>query len=59
MPAYVDPDVCTGCETCVEECPSEAISMVDDVAKVDEELCVECGLCVDACPSGAISIKEE
>jgi len=59
MPAYVDPDICTGCETCVEECPVEAISIVDDVAKVDEELCTECGLCVDVCPSGAISIKEE
>lgn len=59
MPAYVDPDICTGCETCVEECPVEAISIVDDVAKVDEELCTECGLCVDVCPSEAISIKEE
>ena len=54
MPAHVDPDICTGCETCVEECPVEAISMDGDVAKVDEE----CGLCVEACPSEAISIKE-
>ena len=59
MPAHVNPDICTGCETCVEECPVEAISMDGDVAKVDEELCTECGLCVDACPSEAISIKEQ
>ncbi|HIH69244.1 4Fe-4S binding protein [Methermicoccus shengliensis] len=59
MPAYVDPETCTGCETCVDECPVEAISMDGEVAKVDPELCTECGLCVDACPAGAISLKEE
>ena len=58
MPAKVDPDTCTGCESCVESCPVEAIEMKDDVAVVDEETCTECGACVDACPVEAITLEE-
>ena len=57
MPAKVDEEKCSGCETCVSECPSEAISMDDDKAKVDPEECIDCGVCVDACPDEAISME--
>jgi ferredoxin len=57
MPAVVDQDTCTGCEACVGECPSEAISMEDGVAVVDEAACVDCAVCVDACPVEAISME--
>jgi len=57
MPAKVDEEKCTGCETCVEECPVEAIKMVDGIAKVDSELCTDCGTCVDACPVEAITLE--
>ena len=57
MPAKVDEEKCTGCESCVAECPSEAIKMADDVAVVDEEACIDCGVCVDACPEEAISME--
>jgi len=57
MPAKIDKEKCTGCETCVEECPVEAIKMVDGIAKVDSELCTDCGTCVDACPVEAISME--
>lgn len=56
MPAKVDVEKCTGCEACVEECPSEAIKMVDDKAAVDDA-CVDCGVCVEACPVEAISME--
>ncbi len=56
MPAKVEAEKCTGCETCVPECPSEAITMADEKAVVDEEGCVDCGVCVDACPTEAISM---
>jgi ferredoxin len=56
MPAKVDAEKCTGCESCLEECPSEAISMVDDKARVDVDTCVDCAACVDVCPVEAISM---
>ncbi len=37
MPAQVSEQQCTGCESCVAECPSEAIGMVGDKAVVDVE----------------------
>jgi Fe-S-cluster-containing hydrogenase component 2 len=57
MPAKVDKEKCNGCETCVEECPSEAISMVDDKAVIDLETCVDCSVCVDVCPAEAITME--
>ena len=45
---------CTGCETCVDICPVEAIAMVDGIADIDEDECIECGTCVDECPVAAI-----
>ncbi|OHB61642.1 MAG: 4Fe-4S ferredoxin [Planctomycetes bacterium RBG_13_46_10] len=57
MPAKVNPAKCTGCETCVEECPSEAISMVKDKAHVNANNCIDCGVCVEACPEEAISME--
>ena len=46
---------CTGCESCVESCPVEAISMVDGVAVIDQEKCTECGTCIGECPVEAIT----
>lgn len=57
MAAKVDKDECTGCGTCVEECPTEAISLNDDdIAVVNADDCTECGLCVDSCPTNAIKL---
>ena len=57
MPAKVDKGKCTGCESCVEECPSEAISMADGKAVIDNDACVDCGACVDACDAEAITME--
>jgi len=57
MPAVIESEKCTGCESCVPECPSEAITMVDGKAVISVELCVDCGVCVDACPVEAISME--
>ncbi len=56
MPAVVDSSKCTGCESCVGECPSDAISMNDGKAVVSEDACIDCGACIDACPVEAISL---
>jgi len=57
MPTIVNEEKCNGCESCVEECPSEAIKMTNDKAEINVDTCVDCGTCVDACPVEAISIE--
>ncbi len=49
----VDPEMCTGCEICVDRCQFGAISIVDNTSHVDQKRCVGCGLCVTSCSSGA------
>ena len=57
MPAKVEQDTCTGCGSCVDACPSEAIEMADGKAAVVSDKCVDCGVCVDECPVEAISME--
>lgn len=57
MAAKVDKEKCTGCQECVSECPSEAITMVDDKAEISADECVDCGVCVDVCSVEAISME--
>lgn len=56
MPAKVDNETCTGCEACVDCCPTEAISMANGKAQVDADTCVDCGVCLDECPVEAINM---
>jgi heterodisulfide reductase subunit A-like polyferredoxin len=56
--AVVDADACTGCETCVERCQMEAISInEDDVAEINLDRCIGCGLCVPTCPTAALRLE--
>ena len=57
MAAVVDKDACVGCGACKDECPVEAIEMVDDVAVVNADDCTSCGACVEVCPVEAITIE--
>ena len=57
MATIVDSEKCTGCESCVEACPLEAIELKDDIAVIDDETCGDCGACVDECPEEAINIE--
>lgn len=54
--SIIDPDICTGCENCVERCPVKAIS-VEDIANVNKDICLGCGLCASACPEEAIKLE--
>ncbi|MBT3317676.1 4Fe-4S binding protein [bacterium] len=58
MPALVNPEECTGCEACVEECPTECITMSGDVALVDPEECTDCEACVEVCPTECITMVD-
>ena len=50
---------CIACQKCVRECPSEAITMVDNLPVVDHEKCVKCGHCADICPRHVINWFED
>ncbi len=64
QPAVVVPPACTGCVLCANECPYDAIRMVnrtDDsgyhrLAVINPAQCTACGICVGACPANAITI---
>ncbi len=53
--AFIDPNECSGCKTCIPLCPFKAISRDEQrkIAVINEALCKGCGTCVGACPSGA------
>ena len=57
MPAKVDNEKCTGCESCVDVCPSEAIKMADEKATIEAGDCVDCAVCVEECPVEAIEME--
>jgi pyruvate formate lyase activating enzyme len=40
---------CTGCGSCVNACPSHAVTIKDNAAYTKESLCVQCGNCEDYC----------
>lgn len=55
MAVIIDKNGCVGCGACIETCPVEALSMVNDKAQCDGNTCVDCGACISACPVGAIT----
>jgi len=57
MPAVVDPEVCIGCEACIDVCPVGAIEMDGDKAVIDPDKCTEAGTCIETCPVEAISLE--
>ena len=56
MTTMVDSGKCSGCESCLEACPLEAIAIQDEIAVVDEDTCGDCGACLEVCPEEAITV---
>jgi electron transfer flavoprotein alpha subunit len=54
----VNPDQCTGCETCVTACPFAAIEMREGKAFITEA-CTVCGSCIEVCEFKAIERELE
>jgi len=52
-----DPDLCAACETCIDRCPVEALTMGDDdLPQVDLNRCFGCAVCATGCPNEAIKM---
>ena len=58
MPAKVEKEKCSACKSCVDACPSSAITVPEEFAVIAESDCIDCGACVDACPSAALSMAD-
>ena len=57
--SVIDQQACSGCETCVDWCPTDAIAMNDEgKAQREENACLGCGVCSRFCPEEAISLQE-
>ena len=55
----IDQDLCIGCGTCVERCPTDAIKLNDEgKAERNPDICIGCGVCAHFCPENAISLLE-
>ncbi len=50
---------CTGCTTCIYECPVQAIKMAPGGARIDPQKCIGCGKCYDNCASEAIAVMTD
>ena len=57
--AAVDADECIGCETCVDRCQMDAITMEDEKASINLDRCIGCGLCVTTCPTEAMRLMKK
>lgn len=45
---------CIGCKMCEKVCPSESITVTDNLAHINPEKCTNCGLCAEKCPKKII-----
>ena len=57
--AWIDPDICAGCQTCIGLCPYSAIEFDERhvVSVVNQALCKGCGSCAGSCPSDAAQVR--
>lgn len=61
--AQIDPELCSGCETCLDRCHFNAVVALTAEGnasgmQVLADRCMGCGLCQITCPEGAISLVE-
>lgn len=59
---FVRPELCKGCEICIEFCPVKALSLDKKkliVTASNMEKCIACGMCEMRCPDFAIYIEKK
>ncbi|MDR1725271.1 MAG: DUF362 domain-containing protein [Bacteroidales bacterium] len=55
VPIINDIANCIGCAACVQNCPANAISIINGKATIDKEKCLGCAKCIAECPLKLIS----
>lgn len=55
MAYRIDQKECIGCGTCMEQCPTKAVTIVKGEYSILADYCIECGACAARCPMKAIS----
>jgi heterodisulfide reductase subunit A len=57
--SWIDPDVCSGCQACINLCADSAIEFDErrGISVINEALCKGCGSCSGHCPSGAAQVR--
>ncbi len=53
------PELCQGCEVCLERCQMQALTKDGDHIVLNLDRCIGCGLCVTTCPSGALTLRRK
>jgi MinD superfamily P-loop ATPase len=55
MAYTIDPEKCSLCRTCAQECPMDAV-VEDSQGRliIDPDACTDCGSCSDVCPEDAV-----
>lgn len=54
----VNHDLCVNCFLCEENCPTDAIELVDGEVVLDDDKCIRCVECTNHCPVGALKRVE-
>ena len=57
--AEIDPELCTGCQSCIDRCQLGAPFMKNGVAAINLDRCIGCGNCVTVCTSEAVRLKKK
>ena len=58
MRPQADPELCTACGTCVDQCTAAALTMGDNnLPQVDADSCITCFCCQELCPEKAMTLS--
>lgn len=56
--AYIEPEKCTSCDLCRQNCRFNAIDIIDAIYTVNEFACEGCKVCQLVCPAEAITMLD-
>ena len=54
MAVLVDQKKCGGCGSCIDVCPTQALTKLKVKIEIIVDRCLECGECISECPNDAL-----